>query len=141
MLPCYETRGWKVRDAEGLPLSCDPRPPKFPHVLLASGWKVASDARVLRGSLASAFPPVLHVVAGCTASPQLGKAGVCLGCNPQCSWRGKGPGPLLELRYQILWDEYLNGQPVWGRAEPGESCLLYSSCDGFWCISRQAFGA
>ncbi|CAE6936265.1 unnamed protein product [Symbiodinium sp. CCMP2592] len=98
MLPCYETRGWKVRDAEG--------------------WKVASDARVLRGSLASAFPPVLHVVASesvaSTTPPQL-KAGV----------------------YQILWDEYLNGQPVWGRAEPGESCLLYSSCDGFWCISRQ----
>ncbi|CAE7761465.1 unnamed protein product [Symbiodinium pilosum] len=90
-LPCYEARGWKVRDSEG--------------------WKMASDARVLRGSLASAFPPVLHVI----SQAQPGKAGV----------------------YQILWDEYLNGQPVWGRAEPGESSLLYSSCDGFWCISRQ----
>ena len=36
---------------------------------------MASDARVLRGSLASAFPPVLHVI----SPAQPGKAGVCLG--------------------------------------------------------------
>ncbi|CAE6911773.1 unnamed protein product [Symbiodinium natans] len=108
MLPCYETRGWKVKDAEG--------------------WKAASDARVLRGSLASAFPPVLHVV--CSPA-QLGKSGVQLGSS--MPWIRDGAGDW----YQLLWDEYLNGQPVWGRAEPGESSLLYSSCDGFWCISRQ----
>ena len=67
--------------------------PTFHWVSLESplpGWKAASDARVLRGSLASAFPPVLHVV--CSPA-QLGKSGVQLGSS--MPWIRDGAGDWL----------------------------------------------
>lgn len=74
--------------------------------------------KVLRGALS--FPPVLYLVSHEDAIFQL---------------VNESSGPLKCFRNAL---RFLNGQPVWRCFEKGKEACLYSTADGFWCLSPKA---
>jgi len=74
----------------------------------ADGWRDDGEVKVLRGPLS--FPPVLYLVT---------------------------ETPVKDAVYELLKAEFLNGQPLWRCSERGKDSWLYSTADGFWCLSKK----